>query len=101
MKREIGDVTVGDVFDIEWEVDETLTGKTLVLELYHEGGKGKKLTSPSISGTKATFTTTSSTIDVAGEWTMYMYDDTSDKYYTKESGNVFKARPKPATMAVS
>lgn len=101
MKREHGDVTVGDVFDIPWDVDETLTGKTLILELYHETGKGKKLTSPAISGTTATFTTTSSTIDTAGVWVHYMYDSTSGKYYIKESGNVFRARPKPAVMARS
>lgn len=100
MKTEHGDLTVGDVVTIPWTVDETLTGKTLILELYHETGKGKRLTSPAISGDTATFTSTTSTFDVAGVWKGYMYDDTSNKYYTKESGNVWNVRPKPADMAV-
>ncbi len=100
MKIESGHITIGDVVDIPFTADETLTGKTLQMKLVTDGIV-KYLTSPSISGATATFTTSSATFSQAGDWYIFVYDATGAKHYNRESGHHVVVRPKPEDMAVA
>ena len=101
-KFEHGDMTVGDVnVPVTLSADEVLTGKNVDFEFIKPSGKSIRRDA-TVTGTyTARYLTVSGDIDESGEWRVFAKDAGSGYYYTKESGNIFRVRPKPMTMANS
>jgi hypothetical protein len=96
-----GDFTVGDIgVSIVVTTDETLTGKNIDFKFVKPSRETILRDATSLSGQQATYTWASGDLDESGTWYVFLYNETDDYWYTKESGNAFVVRDKPDVMAV-
>lgn len=101
MNKQRGDMTIGDIgVPITVTADEALTAKDIDFIFVKPSGETIRRDATSISGYTATYNTASGDIDEAGVWTIYIKYESNPYYYTNESGNTFRVRPRPEDMAV-
>lgn len=99
MRIKAGDFTVGDIgVSVEITTDVDLTSVDADFVFIKPSGESIRRDATSVSTYTATYTWVAGDLDEAGEWRVWLYNETTD-YFFKPSSNVFTVTDDPEDMA--